>query len=47
MAVLRCAEGEGMSADDAVRRWDDAAKDPAARPPALDHFANMLRALAQ
>jgi phosphonate degradation associated HDIG domain protein len=30
-----------------VRRWDDAAKDPDARPPALDHFANVLRALAR
>ncbi len=30
-----------------VRRWDDAAKDPAARPPALDHFTNVLRALAR
>jgi gamma-butyrobetaine dioxygenase len=30
-----------------VRRWDDAAKDPEARPPALDHFAHLLRALAR
>jgi phosphonate degradation associated HDIG domain protein len=30
-----------------VRRWDDAAKDPDARPPALAHFANVLRALAR
>jgi gamma-butyrobetaine dioxygenase len=30
-----------------VRRWDDAAKDPDARTPALDHFANVLRALAR
>jgi phosphonate degradation associated HDIG domain protein len=30
-----------------VRRWDDAAKDPEARPPALDHFASVLRALAR
>jgi len=27
-----------------VRRWDDQAKDPAARPPALAHFAGYLRA---
>jgi phosphonate degradation associated HDIG domain protein len=30
-----------------VRRWDDAAKDPDAQPPALDHFANVLRGLAR
>jgi len=30
-----------------VRRWDDAAKDPGARPPALDRFTNVLRALAR
>ncbi len=29
-----------------VRRWDDAAKDPDARPPAFDHFAGLLRELA-
>jgi gamma-butyrobetaine dioxygenase len=29
-----------------VRRWDDAAKDPDAQPPAFDHFAGVLRALA-
>jgi phosphonate degradation associated HDIG domain protein len=30
-----------------VRRWDDAAKDPDARTPALDHYANVLRSLAR
>jgi gamma-butyrobetaine dioxygenase len=30
-----------------VRRWDDAAKDPAAQVPAFDHFAPMLRALVR
>jgi gamma-butyrobetaine dioxygenase len=30
-----------------VRRWDDAAKDPAAEPPPLGHFAGVLRALAR
>jgi phosphonate degradation associated HDIG domain protein len=30
-----------------VRRWDDAAKDPGAWAPALDHFADVLRALAR
>jgi gamma-butyrobetaine dioxygenase len=29
-----------------VRRWDDEAKDPAARPPSFTHFAPYLRALA-
>ena len=28
-----------------VRRWDDAAKDPEAQVPALDHFAPLLAAL--
>jgi predicted HD phosphohydrolase len=30
----------------AVRRWDDQAKDPAARPPGADHFMPLLAALA-
>jgi gamma-butyrobetaine dioxygenase len=30
-----------------VRRWDDAAKDPAAEVPAFDHFAPTLRALVR
>jgi gamma-butyrobetaine dioxygenase len=30
-----------------VRRWDDAAKDPQARVPELDHYAMVLRALAR
>ena len=30
-----------------VRRWDDLAKDPEARVPALDHFTGLLRALAR
>jgi gamma-butyrobetaine dioxygenase len=30
-----------------VRRWDDAAKDPAAQVPAFDHFAPALRALVR
>jgi gamma-butyrobetaine dioxygenase len=30
----------------AVRRWDDQAKDPAARPPGLGHFLPLLAALA-
>ena len=30
-----------------VRRWDDAAKDPAMRVPAFDHFAPVLRALVR
>ena len=29
----------------AVRRWDDAAKDPAVTPPAFAHFAPLLAAL--
>jgi gamma-butyrobetaine dioxygenase len=29
----------------AVRRWDDAAKDPAATPPDFAHFAPLLQAL--
>jgi gamma-butyrobetaine dioxygenase len=29
----------------AVRRWDDQAKDPVARPPALAHFLPLLAAL--
>ncbi len=29
----------------AVRRWDDAAKDPAVTPPAFAHFAPLLEAL--
>jgi gamma-butyrobetaine dioxygenase len=29
-----------------VRRWDDEAKDPAARPPAFAHFSGYLRPLA-
>jgi gamma-butyrobetaine dioxygenase len=28
-----------------VRRWDDAAKDPAAQPPPFGHFENLLRTL--
>jgi len=28
-----------------LRRWDDAAKDPAARPPAFDHFRELLTGL--
>jgi phosphonate degradation associated HDIG domain protein len=31
----------------AVRRWDDAAKDPAVTPPAFAHFAPLLAALAR
>jgi gamma-butyrobetaine dioxygenase len=31
----------------AVRRWDDAAKDPAATPPGFAHFAPLLAALAR
>jgi gamma-butyrobetaine dioxygenase len=36
-------------ADDAcrVRRWDDAAKDPAAVPPPFDHFTALLRTLSR
>ena len=30
----------------AVRRWDDAAKDPAARPPEFAHFSALLAGLA-
>jgi len=30
-----------------VRRWDDAAKDPQARVPELDHYTMVLRALAR
>jgi gamma-butyrobetaine dioxygenase len=30
-----------------VRRWDDVAKDPAARVPGFDHFAGVLRALVR
>lgn len=30
-----------------VRRWDDAAKDPEAKPPPFSHFAGRLRALAR
>ena len=30
-----------------VRRWDDAAKDPAARVPAFEHFAKALRAVVR
>jgi predicted HD phosphohydrolase len=30
-----------------VRRWDDAAKDPQARVPELDHYTTVLRALAR
>lgn len=30
----------------AVRRWDDAAKDPAARPPEFAHFRGLLAGLA-
>lgn len=29
-----------------LRRWDDEAKDPEARPPSFEHFAPYLRALA-
>jgi gamma-butyrobetaine dioxygenase len=29
----------------AVRRWDDAAKDPAATPPAFGYYKPMLRRL--
>jgi gamma-butyrobetaine dioxygenase len=29
-----------------VRRWDDEAKDPAARTPPFSHFAGLLTALA-
>ena len=41
-----------MKTDDAVaairvRRWDDAAKDPQAQAPPLEHFADMLRRLAR
>ena len=28
-----------------LRRWDDAAKDPAAQPPAFDHFTELLASL--
>jgi gamma-butyrobetaine dioxygenase len=31
----------------AVRRWDDQAKDPAARVPGLDRYLPMLAALAR
>jgi gamma-butyrobetaine dioxygenase len=31
----------------AVRRWDDQAKDPAARPPGLEHFLPLLDGLAR
>jgi gamma-butyrobetaine dioxygenase len=31
----------------AVRRWDDAAKDPAVTPPAFAHFAPLLAALVR
>jgi gamma-butyrobetaine dioxygenase len=31
----------------AVRRWDDAAKDPGATPPDFAHFAPLLQALAR
>ena len=30
-----------------VRRWDDQAKDPAARVPGLDHYRPLLAALAR
>ncbi len=30
-----------------VRRWDDAAKDPQAQAPPLEHFTDVLRALAR
>jgi phosphonate degradation associated HDIG domain protein len=30
-----------------VRRWDDAAKDPLAQAPPLEHFTDVLRALAR
>ena len=30
-----------------VRRWDDAAKDPEAQVPPLEHFVPVLRALAR
>ena len=30
-----------------VRRWDDAAKDPQARVPELEHYTTVLRALAR
>jgi len=30
-----------------VRRWDDAAKDPQVQPPPLEHFTDVLRALAR
>ena len=31
----------------AVRRWDDAAKDPAVAPPGFAHFAPLLAALVR
>ena len=31
----------------AVRRWDDQAKDPAARVPGLDHYRTLLASLAR
>jgi phosphonate degradation associated HDIG domain protein len=40
------AAGRYAQAAIRVRRWDDLAKDPAAQPPPLDHFAGVLRALA-
>ena len=30
-----------------LRRWDDAAKDPAALPPAFDHFSELLGGLTR
>ena len=31
----------------AVRRWDDAAKDPSVTPPAFGHFEALLTALLE
>lgn len=49
MTAAEIAEFEALTyAADAVavRRWDDAAKDPAARPPGFGHFRALLEGLA-
>jgi phosphonate degradation associated HDIG domain protein len=41
------AAGRHAQAAIRLRRWDDAAKDPGAEAPPLDHFAPVLKALAR
>jgi phosphonate degradation associated HDIG domain protein len=47
-AELAAFEASPYAADACrVRRWDDAAKDPAAPVPSFDHFRPLLRELAE